>query len=281
MANSETSSPSMNSSMSISRPAAPNTRSLSIALMARSASTALCATITPFPAARPDAFITTGMPKSASAAFASLASLCCTARAVGIPARTISSFANRFDVSMRAASRVGPKIGRPRARKRFAIAASKRERAPARRRRRSTLSCERLLQVGEKVPDVFDAARESKQIIPQTKRSAPLGGNRSVGHGSGVADQALDAAERLGEGKDAHLAEDLGRLLLASGEHREHSAKALHLTLGQLVLGMRSQARVNHVLVSELLREPGCDPAAVLVVTRHPQMQSLGACLLY
>jgi hypothetical protein len=63
----------MNSSMRISRPALPKTRSLSMASIARSASVALCAITTPLPAARPEALITTGAANWESAIFASFA----------------------------------------------------------------------------------------------------------------------------------------------------------------------------------------------------------------
>ena len=79
--------------------------------MALSASPSVLQTMTPFPAASPEAFTTTGAPKRRAAAFASATSVCISARAVGMPSSSMSCLANAFDVSISAAARVGPKIG--------------------------------------------------------------------------------------------------------------------------------------------------------------------------
>src|SRR5579883_2031069 len=114
----ETSSPSMCSSTRISAPAAPNTRWVSMASIAASASASVPATVTPLPAASPEALITTGAPSSRAARRASSARVCRSARAVGTPALRISSLANTFELSTAAAAAVGPKIGSRRARNR-------------------------------------------------------------------------------------------------------------------------------------------------------------------
>lgn len=54
----ETSSPSNNSSITIDSPAEPNFLSIKISSIALHASSLFFVTITPFPAARPEAFIT-------------------------------------------------------------------------------------------------------------------------------------------------------------------------------------------------------------------------------
>src|SRR5665647_1983494 len=64
--------------------------------------------MTPFPAARPDALITTGAPNRRAASFAAATCVCISASAVGIPSSSMSCFANAFDVSISAAAFVGP-----------------------------------------------------------------------------------------------------------------------------------------------------------------------------
>src|SRR5687768_14861522 len=124
MANSETSSPCMNSSTSTSAPAGPKRLRSSMSSMALSASPSVLQTITPLPAASPDALTTTGAPKRRAAAFAPATLVWTSARAVGMPSSRSSCLANAFEVSISAAARVGPKIGSPVARKRSTIPAS-------------------------------------------------------------------------------------------------------------------------------------------------------------
>ena len=70
-------------------------------------------TTTPFPAARPSSLTTYGEPHRVSASSISAADVTLTAAAVGTPAAAITSFANAFDPSIRAAAAFGPKTGMP------------------------------------------------------------------------------------------------------------------------------------------------------------------------
>jgi hypothetical protein len=122
---SDNSSPSMNSSSSTSDPASPNARSPIIISIARSASSILCATTTPFPAASPQALTTIGTPSRRTAffGFVEIGMQCCLRR-LERPLRASLPFANDFDVSIRAALCVGPKIFRPFSRNTSTIPAS-------------------------------------------------------------------------------------------------------------------------------------------------------------
>src|SRR2546426_8233444 len=72
-----------------------------------------------------------------------------------------------------------------------------------------------------------------------------------MGHRRGMPDQALDAAERFGERKDAGvLREPLGSLDRPELD-RDHAAEPLHLPAGQLVLGVGWQPRIVDPLRSE------------------------------
>jgi hypothetical protein len=57
-----------------------------------------------------------------------------------------------------------------------------------------------------------------------------------------VLDQALDAAERLGELEELRAPDELDGGLLGVDEEGDHPAEVPHLPLGDLVPGMRGQA---------------------------------------
>jgi hypothetical protein len=95
MAKTESSSPSSSSSITSGPPSAEAAR------RPRSSSSWVRQTKTPFPAASPSALTTQGGLAIAIAA------------AVGTPAASITSFANAFELSIRAASAEGPKTEIP------------------------------------------------------------------------------------------------------------------------------------------------------------------------
>ena len=73
---------------------------------------------TPLPAARPSAFTTIGPFHSSSAPFAASSECTTTARAVGMPWRSMNRFAKILLDSRRPAERLGPKTAMPASRKR-------------------------------------------------------------------------------------------------------------------------------------------------------------------
>src|SRR4051794_3336907 len=105
-ANSDTSGPSRNSSITTCAHDAAW----------RSASSRSVVTTTPLPAARPSSLTTYGGPSASSAAAAWSAVVATKDRAVGTPAAPITSLANAFDPSSRAAAADGPKQAMPAAR---------------------------------------------------------------------------------------------------------------------------------------------------------------------
>jgi len=92
-----------------------------------------------------------------------------------------------------------------------------------------------------------------------------------------MADEALHAAERLGERVDLGASENLGSQLLASHLHADHPAKARHLLLGEFMLWMRAQAGEDHALRAPPVGQPCGDGATVGVVRPHAQGQRLGS----
>ena len=66
-------------------------------------------------------------------------------------------------------------------------------------------SCrKRRVDIGDQVLHILDANREADEAIADAKLRATLWRNRTVCHRDGMAEERLDAAERLGEGEDAH-----------------------------------------------------------------------------
>ena len=139
--------------------------------------------------------------------------------------------------------------------------------------RRPAEAVEGVLQVGDEVLDVLDAAGEPDQV----DRNGQFGAlDRGVGHLRRVVHQGLDAAEGLGEGEHGGRFGDLaGRRLAALELHRDHAAELLHLLLGQLVAGVRGQARVQHGLHLGALQQPFGHGLGVVAVPVHPDAQGL------
>ena len=132
------SSPSRKSSMTTRAPAPPIALPASIASIAACASASSVATTTPLPAARPSALTTIGAPRASTYACAAAASVNVRYAAVGMPWRAMNAFAKSFELSSRAAARVGPKMRRPAALKRIDDAGRQRRLGTDDRQRRPT-----------------------------------------------------------------------------------------------------------------------------------------------
>src|ERR1051325_9720539 len=72
---------------------------------------------------------------------------------------------------------------------------------------------ERLIEVGDDVPDVFEADRDSDEPVGDAYARARLRKHRGVGHRRRVRDERLDAAETLGERAEADGFHATGRVL--------------------------------------------------------------------
>src|SRR5437868_2983296 len=109
---------------------------------------------------------------------------------------------------------------------------------------------ERMLELGDQVLDILDAHREAHQPVADAEPGAHVLGQRGVRHDRRMLDQALDAAEALGEREElATLEEALRRAESAFEDSRHHAAVALvHLLGGEQVLRMTGEAGVDHAL---------------------------------
>ena len=99
---------------------------------------------------------------------------------------------------------------------------------------------QRLLEIGDQILDVLNAHRESDQRVVDAERSALIGGHRSVRHDPRMIDQALDAAETLGDREyPAALEAAARRIDSAANEEADDAAEpVLHLRARQRVLRM-------------------------------------------
>ena len=85
------------------------------------------------------------------------------------------------------------------------------------------------------------ASRSSADSIPTesrtrfARRRERRAGGRGVRHARGMLDQALDAAERLGELEELRARDELDGLLLGVGQERDHAAEVAHLRARDVV----------------------------------------------
>src|SRR5262249_26279577 len=111
------------------------------------------------------------------------------------------------------------------------------------RNRRSTSSStgarrhadQRRLEIRDHVVHVLDPDREPDQVTRGGERRV---GGRGVRHAGRVLDQALDAAERLGQLEEPRPGGERERLLLVLDLERDHPTEVAHLPACQLVPGM-------------------------------------------
>src|SRR5215207_5712351 len=88
-----------------------------------------------------------------------------------------------------------------------------------------------------------------------------------------MTDEALYSTQRFGEGEYPEFLQDRIRLVLGAHFDGDHPTEASHLLLGELVLRMRRQPRVDHFVFADLLSEPGSNAAPVRIVTRHAKVK--------
>src|SRR5437763_7684579 len=133
-------------------------------------------------------------------------------------------------------------------------------------------------QIATQVIDVLDADREPDQRVVDAERRAQRRRNGAVRHQCGMLDQALDAAEALGERKEAAMLEEApgaGEIGLQSDRH--HAAESAHLTLGERMLRMRSQAWVIDLRHFGLRFEPLRELERIGAMLLHPERERLQA----
>ena len=141
----------------------------------------------------------------------------------------------------------------------------------------STLA-KRPVEILDQVLDILDPAAQAHQASVSPISCAHRGRHRGVGHAGRVADQALHAAERLGQREDPCRLDEAARPARRRRLERDHAAESAHLPAGELVLRMGRAA-------------PGSTPSgrparsashsatrpAVGVVLPHAQRQRLDA----
>ena len=96
------------------------------------------------------------------------------------------------------------------------------------------------LEVVDQVVGRLDPDREADEVARRGERRV---GGRRVRHPRGVLDQALDAAEALGERPDLRARDERDGLLLGLDEERDHAAEVAHLPGGDLVARVAPRGR--------------------------------------
>ena len=94
-------------------------------------------------------------------------------------------------------------------------------------------------------------------------------------HAGGMLDQALDAAEALGERPHRCTGDELDRFLLGLNEERDHPAEIAHLTRGDLVPGMLGEPGPEHLRDARVPGEELDHASGVLAVTVHAKGERL------
>src|SRR5437879_5596560 len=138
-------------------------------------------------------------------------------------------------------------------------------------------SPERLIEIRDQVLHVLDPDGEPYETVAQPHLVAQRLRDARVRHRGGVPDQALHAAQRLGQREDPGALDEAPRPLQAPELQADHAAEPFHLAAGELVLRMRRQAGVIDPLHLGMVREPLGDAASVDVVLTHAEPPSLGA----
>src|SRR5437763_3059009 len=98
---------------------------------------------------------------------------------------------------------------------------------------------ERVGQIRNEVVCRLDSDGEADEVRRRGERRV---GGRGVRHPRRHLDQALDAAERLGELEEPSAAGDRRRLLRGLGGERDHAAETAHLACPDRVTLIRRQA---------------------------------------
>ena len=112
--------------------------------------------------------------------------------------------------------------------------------------------------------------READEVRGDGEGRIRRGGVR---HGDGHLDEALDAAQALGQRPDLRPRDELVGLLRARGEEGDHAAEVPHLARGDLVAWVAGEAGVEDLLHGRVLRQEGRDRARVLAVAVHADCQ--------
>ena len=118
---------------------------------------------------------------------------------------------------------------------------------------------------------------QADHVVGDAEALAALRRHRRVGHGGGVADERLDAAEALGERHQPRPVENRARALQRPHAEGDHPAEPAHLAPREGVLRVRRQAGVVHGVDLRMRGQEVGQRHCVRVVALHPNRQRLGA----
>lgn len=137
---------------------------------------------------------------------------------------------------------------------------------------------QRPLNVRPEVFDVLDADGEADEAIGDAGGFADVFRDGGVCHGGRMADEAFDAAEALGLGKEMQSADEGERAVLRVAEVGEqHAAAAGHLLLRERILWVAREEGIAHGLHALVFFESGGERERVGVVPLHAEGLGLRA----
>src|SRR3954447_17120361 len=134
-----------------------------------------------------------------------------------------------------------------------------------------------LVEVGQKIVNVFDSAAQPDEAVGQAHGLSHDRWDRSVRHRGWMAHQTLDSSERLGQHKDPGAFHKAPRSRGIAQIERHHPAETAHLPAGNFVLRVRWQPWIVDLADHGLTGKPLRDPASVGIVLTHPERQGLDA----
>src|SRR5271166_1819621 len=131
-----------------------------------------------------------------------------------------------------------------------------------------------LVEVADQVRSVLDADGEPHKLRGDPRGATQRLGDRGVAHRPGMADEALDAAERLGECEVPDSLERPHRPFgIALDEERHHASAAAHLPRRKVMLRMACKARVIYALDLRVTLEKAREFQRVRHMALHAERQ--------
>mmetsp|Transcript_24183 Transcript_24183/g.77636 ORF Transcript_24183/g.77636 Transcript_24183/m.77636 type:complete len:379 (+) Transcript_24183:226-1362(+) len=135
---------------------------------------------------------------------------------------------------------------------------------------------ESVLDVRQNVRFVLDAHRQTDQRVADSQLGPLLGRHRRVRHDGRRLRQRLHSAQRLGQGEQLHILQERARAFQAALHvERDHASEPAHLGLGDLVLRVAWQARVDHALHRLVALQVRGHRLSVRLVLAHTHGQRL------
>src|ERR1700722_20032983 len=105
---------------------------------------------------------------------------------------------------------------------------------------------QRLIKIVHDVFHVFDPNRNTDQAVGDADLFSSFFSQRGVSHGGGVRDQGFNSSQRLGQGAQTNFLQHFFGVGERSGLESNHRAKAGHLAMSEVVLGVLRETGIEN-----------------------------------